>query len=189
MVGRRSGGRIRRFAAPSTRGARMRRGCSRRASTSARGEACSSYTSNLQRPYRRPRLGPPPRRRSRPSSARQECHGRVARDHRVRRAFGCWRAAGLGGSSPGSVRRPNPTLRSRSETPMPYTPHDPNLPFDQVVRDIKRVHRDRRDHRAGRRSRPRSMPSLARTKRMRWMLGALLAVAVAIAIAVLVPLR
>jgi hypothetical protein len=72
---------------------------------------------------------------------------------------------------------------------MPYTPHDPKLPFDQVVRDIKRVHRDRRDHRAGRRSRPRSMPALARTRRMRWVFGAILAVAVAVAIAVLAPLR
>jgi hypothetical protein len=72
---------------------------------------------------------------------------------------------------------------------MTYTPHDPKLPFDQVVRDIKRVHRDRRDHRAGRRSRPRPWSTLERTRRLRWALGAFLAVAAAIAIAVLVPLR
>jgi hypothetical protein len=68
---------------------------------------------------------------------------------------------------------------------MTYTPHDPKLPFDQVVRDIKRVHRSRRDHRTERHSRPRPISAVDRTRRLRWALGAILAVAAAIGVAVL----
>ena len=70
---------------------------------------------------------------------------------------------------------------------MNHIPHDPHLPFDQVVRDIKRVHRSRRSHRPGRRSRPRPLSALERTRRMRWVLGTLLALALGIVVAVLTP--
>jgi len=69
-----------------------------------------------------------------------------------------------------------------------YTPHDPKLPFDQVVKDIKRVHRSRRTDRTARHSRPRALSSLERTRRRRWVFGVLLAVTLAIAVAVLVTM-
>lgn len=67
-----------------------------------------------------------------------------------------------------------------------YTPHDPKLPFDQVVKDIKRVHRSRRTDRTPRHSRPRPLSSLERARRIRWVFGVLLAVAFAVLVAMLV---
>jgi hypothetical protein len=66
-----------------------------------------------------------------------------------------------------------------------YTPHDPKLPFDQVVKDIKRVHRSRRTDRTARHSRPRALSSLERARRRWWVLGTLVVLAVGVLIAVL----
>ena len=66
-----------------------------------------------------------------------------------------------------------------------HIPHDPKLPFDQVVKDIKRVHGSRRTDRTARHSRPRALSSLERRRRMRWVFGVLLAVALAVVVAML----
>jgi len=66
-----------------------------------------------------------------------------------------------------------------------YTPHDPKLPFDQVVKDIKRVHRSRRTDHSGRHSRPRALSSLERARRIRWVFGTFVVLAVGVLIAVL----
>jgi hypothetical protein len=68
-----------------------------------------------------------------------------------------------------------------------YTPHDPNLPFDQVVKDIKRTHRSRRSDRTALHSRPRSLLAIERSRRIRWVLGVFIALAVGIVVAVLAP--
>ena len=68
-----------------------------------------------------------------------------------------------------------------------HTPHDPNLPFDQIVDEIKRVHQSRRSHSGPRHSRPRPLSAIERTRRVRWVFGTLLALAAGIVIAVLAP--
>ena len=55
---------------------------------------------------------------------------------------------------------------------MNLTPYDPNLPFDAVVDEIKRVHQSRRSHCTARHAHPRSMPTLERKRKLRWAFGA-----------------
>jgi hypothetical protein len=59
--------------------------------------------------------------------------------------------------------------------------------LDEVVRDLKRVHRSRRAGRTARHLRPRSTSVRERTRRLRWVFGTVVLLVAAVAVAVLMP--
>jgi hypothetical protein len=68
-----------------------------------------------------------------------------------------------------------------------FDSRDPHLPFDDVVKDLKRTHRRRDGSRTAMHSRPRTKEEVARRLRNRWVLAVVLALGLALVVAFLVP--
>ena len=64
---------------------------------------------------------------------------------------------------------------------------DPDRPFEDIVRDIKREHRNGRRRRAPRDSRPRTRSELGRQYRLRWTVAVVLGLGLAVVVALLIP--